>query len=335
MTRKKTIRPPDTTVKTSTRASVGSAGAARSRRTCCLPVTRAVLAALAALLIAAPAAPAAASCRCDLPGDVTASSVRADPDTWLVGAAPGKRSAELAQRFGRDHFGLGGTASYQVARARARVRRRAAGRRLLVYARPTSCASRCRRSRDDPLSARAQRLAREVADPALTPPPVTPAEPADRARRRRRRPHPPGVDAATRTSPRSPGTPVTNPHGTATASVAAAPQNGDRHPRRVAGRAGAQRPAAPSGRTARSPARPPATRSSRPSQSGASVINMSYGSPRAARRSGCRSTSRSPRASSRSRPPATSSRTATRSSSRPRSRTSSPSRRRRRDDKSA
>jgi len=66
-----------------------------------LPVTRAVLAALAALLVSAPAAHAAAF-PTELPGDVTASSVRADPDTWIVGAKPSGAAARIAER----HFRL-------------------------------------------------------------------------------------------------------------------------------------------------------------------------------------------------------------------------------------
>src|SRR5829696_5959282 len=98
-------------------------------------MTRAVLA-LLALLIAAPAA-AAQELPMQLPGDATASAVRADPDTWLVGAVPGKRSAAVARRFGAEHFGLDGTGSYVVARSRARAFAKALGR-LLVYAEPNS-----------------------------------------------------------------------------------------------------------------------------------------------------------------------------------------------------
>ena len=95
------------------------------------PVTRAFAAALAALLISAPAA-AAAELPMQLPGDATASSVRADPDTWIVGAVPGKASAKIAKRFRTDHIGLGG---YEVARRDARAFASALRKRdLLVYA---------------------------------------------------------------------------------------------------------------------------------------------------------------------------------------------------------
>jgi subtilisin family serine protease len=78
---------------------------------------------------------------------------------------------------------------------------------------------------DDPLSVAPNDWRRVVADPAIDPPPVTPQSPLIAL-----------VDAAADTTHPEwtgdpnfstiPGTAVTNPHGTATASVAAAPANG-------------------------------------------------------------------------------------------------------------
>ena len=73
----------------------------RGARVLPFPVTRAFVAALAALLILAPAA-VAQDLPMDLPGDATASSVRADPDTWLVGARARAASAKIAKRFDAD-----------------------------------------------------------------------------------------------------------------------------------------------------------------------------------------------------------------------------------------
>ena len=183
-------------------------------------MTRVVLACLA-LLIAAPAAEAS-ELPMQLPGDATASAVRADPDTWIVGAVPGQRSAEVARRFGAKHFGLDGTGGYEVARSRARAFAKALGRRL-VYAEPNSIRSTTAMP-TDPLSA-AGDWRSKVAGPDLTPPPVVPESPLIAL-----------VDAAAdltheefRGDPNISvlgNTPVTSPHGTATAAVAAAPQNG-------------------------------------------------------------------------------------------------------------
>jgi hypothetical protein len=160
-----------------------------------------------------------------LPGDVTASSVRADPDTWLVGAVPGKASAAIAERFAAQHIGLPQTGGYKLARSRARAFADALrARHLLVYAQENVLVKPFGVV-DDPLSGPPNDWRRRVAAPELTPPPVTPESPLIAL-----------VDAAADvTHPEwtgdpnfttLPGKPVTNAHGTATASVAAAPQNG-------------------------------------------------------------------------------------------------------------
>jgi hypothetical protein len=186
-------------------------------------MTRVVLA-LLALLFAAPVAEAS-ELPMQLPGDVTASAVRADPDTWLVGAVPGKRSAAVARRFGAEHFGLDGTGSHVVARSRARAFAAALRKRdLLVYAEPNSLRETAAVGPSDPLSTPGDWRAK-VAGPELIPPPVVPDSPLIAL-----------VDAAVDLSHEEfrgnpniavlPATAVTSPHGTATAAVAAAPQNG-------------------------------------------------------------------------------------------------------------
>ena len=191
---------------------------------------RVVLPALLVLFLALSVAiPARASeLPMQLPGiaklRATASAVRADPDTWLVGAVPGKRSAAVARRFGAEHFGLDGTGGYEVARTRARAFAAALRKRdLLVYAEPNALRETLNVP-DDPLSSppndwRAHRR-RE-----LTPPPVAADSPLIAL-----------VDAAADLSHPEwtndpniatvPGRAVTDPHGTATAAIAAAPQNG-------------------------------------------------------------------------------------------------------------
>src|SRR5206468_1615197 len=87
---------------------------------------RSLAVAVAVALVAAPAARAATHVpdfTVSLPGDATAASVKADPDTWIVGAVPGPRSAALAKRFGARGAGLPpatsehGTATAAVAAA--------------------------------------------------------------------------------------------------------------------------------------------------------------------------------------------------------------------------
>ena len=187
-------------------------------------MTRALAAAFAALLILAPTA-VAQDLPMDLPGEATASSVRADPDTWLVGAVPDAASARLAKRFAARHIGLPQTGGYSVARSQARAFADALkARHLLVYAQ-ANVLRKPLTIPDDPLSGPPNNWRATVADPSLTPPLVTPQSPLIAL-----------VDAAADlTHPEwtgdpnvatLPGTPVDNSHGTATMSVAAAPQNG-------------------------------------------------------------------------------------------------------------
>jgi hypothetical protein len=97
-------------------------------------------------------------------------------------------------------------------------------RHLLVYAQPNTYVHPAQVA-DDPLSGPPNAWRRVVADPSLTPPPVTPTSPlialvdaaADMT-------HPEWTNDPNFTS--LGGQPVTNLHGTATAAVAAAPANG-------------------------------------------------------------------------------------------------------------
>jgi hypothetical protein len=187
-------------------------------------VTRAPRLLLPLLVCLALAAPAQASdWPMQLPGDAAAASVRSDPDTWIVGARPGAAAAGIAHRYGASHIGLGG---YEVPIRRARGMAAALrSRGLLVYAQPNVYVHPAQVA-DDPLSVPPNAWRKVVADPSLTPPPVTATSPLIAL-----------VDAAAdlthpewtgdpNFSSAAPGTPVTNLHGTATAAVAAAPQNG-------------------------------------------------------------------------------------------------------------
>ncbi len=192
---------------------------ARERVRSLVPRTLAI--ALLLVLALAPAA-RADDMPMQLPGDASAAAVRADRDTWMVGARPGRASAAIARAFQARHVGVAATGDYVLARAKARGFARALGRRL-VYAQP-NVLLKTRSVGDDPLSAAPNDWRKVVADPAVDPPPVTPQSPLIAL-----------VDAAADTTHPEwtgdpnfttlPGTTVTNLHGTATASVAAAPAN--------------------------------------------------------------------------------------------------------------
>ena len=186
-------------------------------------MTRAVLAATLSLLLSAPAAHAALpEFPNELPGDVTASSVRSDPDTWLVGARPGAASKTIADRYGARHSGLG---NYVVERSQAKALARELKKAgLLLYAQANTIRKTQQTVPDDPLSTPPNAWRAKVAPRVFMPPPVTPTSPLIAL-----------VDAAAdATHPEwaggnfstLPGVPVTSFHGTATASVAAAPLNG-------------------------------------------------------------------------------------------------------------
>ncbi len=288
------------------------------------PVTRAFAVAFAALLFLAPRAAGAR-------GSADGSSrrrlqplpLRADPDTWIVGAVPNTASAKIAKQSAtrRPSGCAGRTGGYAVARStrRARSRTRFEGQASAGLRPGQRPAARPQRIPDDPLSTRLQQLARDRRRPDAHAAAGHAAEPADRARWT-----PPDLTHPEWTGDRNVaarfgGAPVDNPHGTATLSVAAAAER-DRHPRRVARGAGAQRRSPPERASPGGRGDHLRVLGRRDRQGGRQRRlgdqHEPTGRPRAARPSGCRSTSRMAKGSSRSRPRATSSRTATRSSSR-------------------
>jgi hypothetical protein len=159
-----------------------------------------------------------------LPGDAVAASVAAAPGTWIVGARPGPQAAALARRYGARHIGPAGTGGYVIARPKARAFARALGDQL-VYAQPNTLAEPLQRAvAQDPFSVPPDDWRDWIVDPALVPPPVDANSPLIAL-----------VDAQLdKTHAEFAGGntdaieqfPVTNSHGTATASVAAAPVNG-------------------------------------------------------------------------------------------------------------
>jgi Subtilase family len=187
---------------------------------------RALAGGAAAALVAAPSAAAdAVEPPMTLPGDAVAASVPAARGTWIVGARPGAAGREVARRFGARHIGPAGTGGYVLAPARARAFAAALERRgLLVYAQPDTLAEPHQAVPQDPLSVPPDAWRDVVADPALTPPAVDATSPLIAL-----------VDAQLDlthgewqggNADTIQQFPVTNSHGTATASVAAAPVNG-------------------------------------------------------------------------------------------------------------
>ena len=210
-----------------------------------------------------------------LPGEATIASARAARDSWIVGARPGAPARRLARRFGARHIGPAGTGGYVLAPRRARAFAGALERRgLLVYAQPDTPAEPHRAVPPDPLSVAPDHWREWVAGPSLAPPPVSAASPLIAL-----------IDSQLDISHgewRSGNTatiqrhPITDSHGTATASVAAAPDNG-------VGILGVW----PKARALNVPV-PDAIRCSDSTRQiataikrNAAVINMSYGSPEA------------------------------------------------------
>jgi subtilase family protein len=188
---------------------------------------RCALACAAAALLVAPATAAAGVVEppMSLPGDASAAALRADRATWIVGARPGRAARALARRHRAKRIGPAGTGGYVLARAAARPFARALRRRgLLVYAQPNTLARPLQAVPNDPLTLPPDDWRARVADPALVPPAVTPESPLIALVDSQLDPvHGEFAGGNTATLPQLP---VTNSHGTATASVAAAPQNG-------------------------------------------------------------------------------------------------------------
>jgi hypothetical protein len=234
----------------------------------------AALAALAAATQPAAAADlrtAAAAPRVQLPGDATASTVLADPATWIVGV----RASAAARRIARGHGAtrIAGRA-WLVPRTRARtLAADLKQRRLLDYAEPNRIAHRSQQP-PDPLSAHPASAWRATVVVDAVAPPAGPASPLialiDTA-----------IDGA---HPEIAGSSITSTggpelrdfHGTATAAVASAAANG-------VGMLGVW----PGARTLNVPlpdgedisCADSARGISRAVRAGAAVINMSYGSP--------------------------------------------------------
>jgi hypothetical protein len=191
------------------------------------PLRRCVLACALTALLAVPATAAAATVQppMTLPGDAAAAAVRAAPSTWIVGARPGAAARALAPRFGARAIGPESTGGYVAPRGRARAFAAALRvRGLLVFAEPDRYTAMLQAVPNDPLSAPPNAWRAAVADPALTPPPVTPTSPLIALiDTQLLQAHTEFTGSNTRTFPRFP---VASSHGTATASVAAAPVNG-------------------------------------------------------------------------------------------------------------
>jgi len=191
------------------------------------PLRRALAGGAAAALLAAPTAAAdAVEPPRTLPGDARAASVPAARGTWIVGARPGAAATKVARRFGARHIGPARTGGYVLAPSRARAFAAALeSRGLLVYAQPDTLAEPLQRAvPQDPLSVPPDNWRDVVADPALAPPGVDASSPlialVDAQLDLTHGEWQGGnIDAISQFA-------VTNSHGTATASVAAAPVNG-------------------------------------------------------------------------------------------------------------
>ncbi|MEA2282004.1 MAG: hypothetical protein QOK21_2611 [Solirubrobacteraceae bacterium] len=187
------------------------------------PVRAAVVA--AALVLSAPAVATAAvpALPVSLPGDASAAGVLADRAIWIVGARPGPASQRLAHAHGARGLGLPG--AYVVARARARAFAGAlAARHRLTYAQPDvlRATRQVRPFGNDPLDDLAgYRWRDHVVSPMRQPPTRHKLIALVDAALDRTHPEFAAGNVATTGGHR-----VTNPHGTSTASVAAAPQNG-------------------------------------------------------------------------------------------------------------
>jgi hypothetical protein len=175
-----------------------------------------------AALTAPPAAADAPEPPMALPGDAVAAATPAARGTWIVGARPGARTRAVARRFGAER--IAGTSGYVIPRPRARAFSRALAGRL-TYAQPDTLAEPLQRAvAQDPLAVPPNDWRDWIVNPALTPPPVTADSPLiavidaqlDLS-------HPEWQGGNTSALQRFA---VTNAHGTATTSVAAAPVNG-------------------------------------------------------------------------------------------------------------
>lgn len=111
-----------------------------------------------------------------LPGDASAAGVRADRDTWMVNARAGAESLAIARRFGGRAIGLSGMGIFVVRRDRARPLSSALrSRGLLRSAGPNVVRHRAQAAPGaDPLTPQ-QWWRPAVVSPATPTPPVDPA----------------------------------------------------------------------------------------------------------------------------------------------------------------
>jgi hypothetical protein len=156
------------------------------------------------------------------PGDASASAVRADAATWMVGARPGAAARKVGRAFAAGEVGPG---DFVVARGKARSFAAALrSRGLLVYAQANVLRSTKQAVPNDPLSGPPDDWRAAVADPNIAPPAVTDTSPLIALLDTRLdETHPEFVGSHTSTLGNRP---LDNLHGTATAAVAAAPVNG-------------------------------------------------------------------------------------------------------------
>ena len=166
-------------MKTSTSASVGSPAAPIAGLRVAFPVTRAVSRSHRRPAHLAPPPRVRASLPMDLPGDAIASALRADPDTWIVGAVPTGPRRRSPAASARATSGSPRTGGYVVARSRARAFAAALRSALCSSTRrpTTTCAPPTTAMPTDPLSGPPADWRSKVAGPDLTPPPVVPESP--------------------------------------------------------------------------------------------------------------------------------------------------------------
>jgi hypothetical protein len=178
--------------------------------------------ATALLVVAASAQPAHAGAPpMVLPGDARAAAGVADPGTWIVAARPGPAARRLARRYGARRVGSVG--AHVVARGSARAFADALRRHgLLSFAEP-NVLSRPRATGTDPFTARARWRAM-IVEPGLEPPAVSASSPRLALIDSKLDMNHPEF-AGGRISSVG-GNPLEDEHGTATASIAAAPTNG-------------------------------------------------------------------------------------------------------------
>jgi subtilisin family serine protease len=163
-----------------------------------------------------------------LPGNAEAAAVRSDPRNWLVSARPGAGGAAIARRFGARAIGSHQVGAYLVTRANARALAGALRTRgLLVSASPNVLRHRFQAApTPDPLTPQ-QWWRNLVVNPATPTPPVTPTSPLlGLVDSMPVMTHPEWTAGSNFTTIGALPPDTTFGHGTATASVAAAPVNG-------------------------------------------------------------------------------------------------------------